>query len=132
MVVNLSKYNLPEQELSLLFKGLGLCPTPPQIDPLQIRDDILEFKRCISLQYYFNKYSPSSDQHTTEVLPHEALIRKVTPRSTWTPKIENAHLQIFWRLRSNKDIIIKPADKGSAVVVMSVTDYISEGTRQTH
>ncbi|KAJ8032134.1 hypothetical protein HOLleu_25570 [Holothuria leucospilota] len=34
------------------------------------------------------------------------------------------------QLQSNKDIIIKPADKGSAVVVMSLTDYIFEGERQ--
>ncbi|XP_071497146.1 uncharacterized protein [Diadema antillarum] len=33
-------------------------------------------------------------------------------------------------LKSKKDIIIKPADKGSAVVIMSTNDYIAEGDRQ--
>ena len=33
-------------------------------------------------------------------------------------------------LRENKDIIIKPADKGSCTVVMNKTDYIAEGHRQ--
>ena len=33
-------------------------------------------------------------------------------------------------LMSNKNIVIKPADKGGAVVVMNVTDYINEGLRQ--
>ena len=33
-------------------------------------------------------------------------------------------------LMANKNIVIKPADKGGAVVVMNVTDYINEGLRQ--
>ncbi|KAJ8046123.1 hypothetical protein HOLleu_09311 [Holothuria leucospilota] len=80
----------------------------------------------MSIHHHFNKDS----QSTAEVSPHEELIGSLKPPSTWTPKIQNAYLQKFWQLRSNKDIIIKPADKGSAVVVMSVTDYISEGERQ--
>ena len=31
---------------------------------------------------------------------------------------------------SNPDIIIKPADKGSATVIMNKSDYINEGYRQ--
>ena len=34
------------------------------------------------------------------------------------------------KLLSNKNITIKPADKGGAVVVMNTTDYINEGLRQ--
>ena len=33
-------------------------------------------------------------------------------------------------LKNNKEIIIKPADKGSAVVVKNTGDYIKEGLRQ--
>ena len=33
-------------------------------------------------------------------------------------------------LMANKNIVVKPADKGGAVVVMNVTDYINEGLRQ--
>ena len=33
-------------------------------------------------------------------------------------------------LRSNKDIVIKKADKGSAVVIQNRKDYIDEGLRQ--
>ena len=35
-------------------------------------------------------------------------------------------------LQQNKDRVTKPADKGSAVVIMSTTDYIAEGNRQLH
>lgn len=33
-------------------------------------------------------------------------------------------------LKDQEDIVIKPADKGGAVVVMNKTDYIAEGNRQ--
>jgi hypothetical protein len=40
--------------------------------------------------------------------------------------VERTALQ---NLRSNEDIIIKPADKGSAVVVMDKSAYIQEAER---
>ena len=53
-------------------------------------------------------------------------------------KIKNTHLQNSSRgerkalkdLSKNRDIVIKPADKGSAVVVTNTSDYIKEGERQ--
>ena len=33
-------------------------------------------------------------------------------------------------LKQNKDIIIRPADKGAAIVVMEKTDYVGQAERQ--
>ena len=38
--------------------------------------------------------------------------------------------QILNLLQNNQHIVVKPADKGSAIVIMNRTDYITEATRQ--
>ena len=35
-------------------------------------------------------------------------------------------------LKNDQDIIIKPADKGSAIVMLNKQSYINEGQRQLH
>ena len=35
-------------------------------------------------------------------------------------------------MRNNSDIIIKPADQGSAIVILDKDNYIAEGERQLH
>ena len=49
-----------------------------------------------------------------------------SPRNNLTPNERKA----LKELCNNKDIIIKPADKGSAVVIMQREDYLREGYRQ--
>ena len=38
--------------------------------------------------------------------------------------------QAMRELYNNNDIVIKAADKGSSIVIMNTTDYISEADRQ--
>ena len=47
-----------------------------------------------------------------------------------TQNLSKAEYTALNQLRSNPDIVIKPADKGSATVLLSKTNYISEGMRQ--
>jgi hypothetical protein len=49
------------------------------------------------------------------------------------PKTDNltqTERSVLWDLQEGNHIIIKPADKGSAVVVMDKTTYLQEAERQ--
>ena len=89
---------------------------------------------------------------------HNRPFRKFKNKSTWNPPgpsiletmcflnetgLENSHLERPRRqnlrkteltalnsLKNNRDIVIKKADKGSAVVILNRKDYIREGLRQ--
>ena len=52
-----------------------------------------------------------------------------TPKKTF-PNLRNEEKKALKELRNNKDVTIKPADKGGAVVVLNTTDYVSKCTRQ--
>jgi len=53
-----------------------------------------------------------------------------TPRSPRTHNLSKEERDAFQSLQSNPNIIIKKADKGSAVVLMDLGDYIKEAERQ--
>ena len=105
-----------------------------------------------------NAREDQSDSDNESTLNKE-LQQKFKPKSTWRPKPPNRTLDLFQRsvkqeilkskfkpirhknitkgenigmnkLTSNPHIIIKKADKGSAVVVMNTIDYLREGYRQ--
>ena len=53
-VVNLSRRVLTEPEVSLLSKGLKLCPTPKKVDLYLLRKNIKDYIRLIQLKEYFH------------------------------------------------------------------------------
>ena len=94
-----------------------------------------------------------------ETSPYQKIHSKFVNKSTWNPNRVHQSLDIFQRsfkigllnsklqlvrklnltreqmsslreLSENPEIVIKKADKGSAVVVMNTTDYLREGYRQ--
>ena len=52
-VVNLSKRELTESEISLLSRGLKFCPTPKDLDKGKIKTDFEEFGRRLRLKWLF-------------------------------------------------------------------------------
>ena len=58
----------------------------------------------------------------------DLLTHKVPP--TKFHNLSTAEKSALKELSKNRNIVIKPADKGGAVVVMNTTDYINEGFRQ--
>ena len=77
-------------------------------------------------------FEPTASPATLEAFIeyNELELAKATPVTPKFNNLSSAELQALKELRSRRDIIIKPADKGSAVVVMNLSDYVSEGQCQ--
>ena len=152
-VVNLSKRVLTEGEVSLLSKGLKFCPAPEKIDIYSLRQDIKEYVRRVRLKEYFytdqddvegefsslpafrkkSSWSPGRNRELAIEAYVEALERDILAHDFGTPYQRNLtreEQQALQDLRTYDDIIIKQADKGSAVVVMDKEAYVQEAMRQ--
>ena len=146
-VINLSKTHFGPSEYDLLEKGLNFIPTPKYITKTPILEAATKFARRLKLAYHFRNSSYRVQQ-------------KFIPTSTWSPKDENmpkeiletiekinsdlsdltipyhrnnlnvAEIAALKNIRKTPDIIIKPADKGSATVILDKQNYINEGYRQ--
>lgn len=136
-------------QTKILQRGLTFVPTPKiTLDP--IVQAVHAFGRKLKLNNYFSGLPTQLNFHKSEF----------TKKSTWTPKddkidkpvlsclsnifneIQNLSIQPEAKnldlkeykeidsLQNNKNIVIKKADKGSAVVIMQRAHYITEGYRQ--
>ena len=158
-IVNLSTYTLTKSETSMLSKGLGFCPTPGAPDIGNIIQDLDPFKRKTRSNLFISgSHQDSKEQNTQSGVPFEHKSLKL--KSTFNPvgpfqletmfySIEQDLNRLKYRqprkknltkeeyksiklLRNHPDIIIKPADKGSAIVIQDKEYYVKEGERQLH
>ena len=150
-VVNLCKnFKINAAQLSLLNRGLNFIPTKGNNKTLkeQMRFDLQQYHRRLKLAVYFEHkpetqcppFTPKSQWVPPQgKLPPEvtALIEKDLQYFQNQFKIDwvkqNLHpieFEALFDLCNNKDIVIKPADKGSAVVLMDREQYLWEGYRQ--
>ena len=145
-VVNLSSSPLSPAESSLLSKGLKFCPTPPEVNQIELNHDLSRFYRTIRLKEFFVDEPPSAPepfrQKSSWVPPKnrvpalETYVQAVNSQvlSSDTPITTHDNLpreerKALTSLKNRTDIIIKPADKGSAVVVMDRQQYIDEAMK---
>ena len=158
-IVDLSSYTLTKSETSVLSKGLGFCPTPGAPDIGNIIQDLDVFKRKTKLNLFFSESNQDSRGHNTPPgVPFEHKFLKL--KSTFNPvgpfqletmfhsieqdlhrlkhrqprkkNLTKEEYKSIKSLRNHPDIIIKPADKGSAIVILDKQYYINEGERQLH
>ncbi len=61
---------------------------------------------------------------------NEINLGKYKPKSPKRPNLSNEEKIALRELENNPNIVIKPADKGSAVVVMNIADYVQEAMKQ--
>ena len=149
------KVKFTTAQLALLNRGLNFIPTRGSNNKIraQARFDLQKYHRTLKLWSYYESgktgnnpeqikppFTPKSNwtppdsslpTHITELIKKdleyfENSFETLRIPTNLTPE-ENSALQ---ELRQNKQIIIKPADKGSVVVIMDLEQYLWEGNRQ--
>ena len=149
-VVNLSRRELSEEDVSLLSKGLKFSPTPTDIDRAKLKEDLEAYKRRIRLWWHFTNnednftpddqnrfrakstWQPPKDDPVLEnyLSLLEKEVMSVSPEGKNFGNLSSSEQLYLKKLKSDRNIVIKEADKGSAVVVWDREDYISEANRQ--
>ncbi|XP_041453720.1 uncharacterized protein LOC121406912 [Lytechinus variegatus] len=148
LVVNLSSSPLSQAETSLLSKGLKFCPTPPEVEQIALSQDLSTFYRRIRLKEFFLDEPPSDPEPfyrkstwtppknrvpSLETYIQQAVSSQVCSTDTLDTRahdnLPREERQALSSLKNRSDIIIKPADKGSAVVVMDRQQYINEAMK---
>lgn len=150
-VVNLSNHKLTEPQLTLLAKGLGFSPIPAPQHKISLIRDTLLFNRTIRLQHHFqvkertattpaDPYKPPSGwvpkaSQNKQLDAYLNVITEEIVNDLNTPKrryhnISREERTAITELRENPNIIIKPADKGGAVVILNLHEYLQEAHRQ--
>lgn len=151
LILNLSKSFHPSpSQLSLLQKGLSFIPRPSSFNQELLQRDILLYHRRLKLvDYYHDRKSreqiPFTLPSTWE--PHHSLIHPIlqlhirrdlnsfllAPRFLTnhnTSNLSPQEHQAIKQLKSNKHILIKPANKGAKIVILDTHQYLHEANRQ--
>ena len=134
-VFNLSKKVLSQTEINVLEKGLGFSPTPSFINEADLRRDFNEFSRKMRCKWYFRNETQGSNEIPTlqsqaawnppKGSPARELFLNKTEQNLFPVlpgKAEQFNLTreeylTMRNLQSDRNVMIKPADKGSAVVI---------------
>ena len=135
------------EQISVLELGPKFIPAPKVISKIPILEASNKFARTLKLKYHFrnSKFNskklfekPGTFLPSDRNMPPIVLetIKKIDDEISelQIPKensnLTSGQLQALNRLKSNQNIIIKQADKGSSTVIMSKDAYIREGMRQ--
>ena len=146
-VVNLSKQNLNDAEISLLSKGLNFVPTCNNIDKAKLKMELEAFGRMLRLKWHFrnenkdihrdmfkpkSKFNPRNKDAAIELYLsslEEKLMKVEVPKDKFN-NLTKSERKALYDLKNDKSIVIKSADKGSVVVVWGREDYIKEAQKQ--
>ena len=145
---------LSDSEKSILAKGLKFVPLQQKFSHQRALQDAHSFIRILRLKHHFHD--------TPDRPISNSLFSPFGYKSSWTPPTGNSLVLDYFvqktlsdlnaikthplkktnispdestalrNLRNRKDIVIKPADKGGAVVVWDRDAYIDEANRQLH
>ena len=146
-VVNLSKRKLSDAEISLLSKGLNVVPRCNNIDTAKLKIELVSFGRMLRLKWHFrnenkdihrdmfkpkSKFNPRNKDAAIELYLsslEEKLMKVEVPKDKFN-NLTKSERKALYDLKNDKSIVIKSADKGSAVVLWDREDYIKEAEKQ--
>lgn len=149
--MNLSKTFQPTTaQRTLLNRGLTFIPTKGHNRNLrlQCKYDIQQYHRRVKLAIFYRDKTNSEPRPFTPKSDWSPPIGQLPPQVLTLVKADHEYFQNQFRvdhikpnltseetkalteLKTNKQIIIKPADKGSAVVILDREQYLEEGYRQ--
>ena len=144
-IINLSPHQLSEAEKSLLNKGLSFALSNSNNNLTSLEKDRIANTKRISIRHMFPNstgitktgfYLKSNrPMRTPGILqPYAAAINNVAKQTqnNWSTNLSEQEQQALHMLRNNTDIVIKPADKGSSVVLLSRTAYEHSCLSQLH
>ena len=142
VIINLSSQELTTQQINLLQLGLKFTPTPPK-NPDELIKDTKEFTRKLRLGEYFLDRDENNDgsivKNKSDFMPprgrnlhldkcidhlHASSTAQINNNNS-KPNISHNQQQALKELQNNRNIIIKEADKGGAIVIMD-RDYYEE------
>ena len=136
--MNLSRRELSEEDISLLSKGLKFSPTPTDIDKAQLKSDLEVYKKRMRLRWHFRNqeenFTPDNSDNQFKVKSTwqppkddpvlenylsllEEEVMSVSPEGKNFCNLSSSEQLSLKQLKCDRNIVIKRADKGSAVVV---------------
>ena len=153
-VINLNKKTFTKGTFQFLNKNLNFIPTPKVYNKDKLNKELESFYRLLKLKAYFKdnentkltteqqifkpqkkeKWTPNKNHHTMstyiEVTQRELEKEQTRMKEKSYNNLTKNERTSMKELSEREDIIITKADKGSAVVIVDVKDYIKEPERQ--
>lgn len=139
---------LTEAQVSLLSRGLSFVPSINHVSRDDLEHDLQCFHRRLKLAAYFegtrertplpfmppSLWSPAAsnlpDVVNRLIIRNNRVFKRRFRSISEKNNLSQAEISALKSLKNNTDIVIKPADKGSAVVIMDRTTYVQEALRQ--
>lgn len=150
VIVLAKDFNPSKAQIDLLNKGLTFIPSLEihKNHRLELQNDIQNYHRKLKLAYYFKDsiqshkihflpkslWTPTPDKIPLEI--HDLIstdlknLKIHCPNKPEKHNLSTAEVKALRELIHNKNIVIKPADKGSSVVILSREQYVQEALRQ--
>ena len=147
MVLNLSTCTLSNTETILLAKGLSFIPKPKKLDIKNLyRDTNLLVKRMRTRYELFhqphkpkskfwkpkpqNPYAVTDNAHLENTIEQLKLkMVQIEYTQSKTDNLTRNERRALVNLTARTDIVINKADKGSTIVILDRTQYISDGLK---